>query len=233
MSYILTTKNTQHQLPMDNQLVKDWINNPTTCANIIIKQINEDRMFLPFFHSDDFTILDLGANIGLFSLFVKDAAKRIISVEPTPKTLEVLTVLTADEPNIEILQAAASDTDGQTTFYINNNPTMNSLVNQYGESVTVNTYTFDSIMKKFNLDHIDFVKCDIEGGEMRAFNDDTLGAVADKIDTWAVEVHQTNVQDNPWPGNLEQNRQTLKALFQRHGYKTECIYVDQLIAWKE
>ena len=50
---------------------------------------------------------------------------------------------------------------------------------------------------------------------------------------WFIEIHQTNVNESPWPGNLESNRQQLAELFQRHGYQTESVIHDQLFAWKQ
>jgi FkbM family methyltransferase len=235
MSFVITTKNKKFNLPMEDAIVSDWINDSdNTKANIILDQINNERMLQPFFeNAEDYVIIDFGANCGLFSLYVKDCAKRVIAVEPTPKTFNALNHFVAGRTNIETLQAAVSNTDGEISFFINDNPTINSLVNEVGEKITVQSYTFESIMKKFNLDHVDFVKCDIEGGEMLAFTDSTLAPVSDKIRTWAIEIHQTNANIGiPWPGNLESNRQQLAQLFQKHGYKTETIIHDQLLAWK-
>ena len=235
MTHIITAKQNTHELPMDDGEVAAWFANyEVTQTHHILRQLNEERMFQPLFeNAEDYVILDLGANIGLFSLYAKDVAKKIIAVEPTPKTFSMLQKLTAEESNIELLQGAAGQSDGTMTFYVNDNPTINSLVNDVGEKVTVDTYTINSIMSKFNLDYIDFVKCDIEGGEVIALTDETIGAVADKVGFWAVEVHQTNADTGAaWPGNLEDNRQAIAKLFQKHGYSTECVINDQLFAWK-
>jgi FkbM family methyltransferase len=235
MTHILTSKNVEHKLPMDDTDVAAWFDNcNVTQTHHILRQINEERMFQPLLGSaEDYVILDLGANIGLFSLYAKDSAAKVIAVEPTPKTFGMLQKLTAGSPNIELLQGAASGVDGAVTFYVNDNPTINSLVNDVGEKVTVDAFTIDSIMKKFSVDYIDFVKCDIEGGEMVALTGATIGAVADKVGFWAVETHQTNASTGaPWPGNLDSNRQELATIFQRHGYQTDFVGHDQLLAWK-
>jgi FkbM family methyltransferase len=235
MRVVRTTKNNEYTIPDDTEISTWFDEYEQNCSQQILDSLNSTGMFQSFFdNTDDLVVLDLGANIGLFSMYVQDSAKRVISVEPTPKTFNVLNKMVSGHQKIELLQGAVNDQDGEITFSINENPTINSMVNNVGEKITVDAYTFDSIMKKFNLDHIDFVKCDIEGGEVVAFNDQTLGAVADKITTWAVELHQTNANTGAsWPGNLEENRQNLAALFQRHGYKTECVIHDQLFAWKD
>jgi FkbM family methyltransferase len=235
MTHVLTSKGIEYQLPMDDEEVSAWFNNyNVTQTHHILRQINEERMFQPILGAaEDYVILDLGANIGLFSLYAKDSASKVIAVEPTPNTFKMLQKLTAGCPNIELLQGAASSADGSVTFYVNDNPTINSLVNEVGDKVTVDAYTIKSIMSKFNLEYIDFVKCDIEGGEMFAITNDTIAAVADRVGFWAVELHQTNADTGAfWPGNLEANRQSLAAIFQQHGYQTDIVGHDQLLAWK-
>jgi hypothetical protein len=83
-----------------------------------------------------------------------------------------------------------------------------------------------------NLTTIDFVKCDIEGSEVIALTEATLDPVKDIARFWFVEVHQTDVNNGPWPGNLEQNRQNLASIFRNAGYETEFVINDQLYAWK-
>jgi hypothetical protein len=96
----------------------------------------------------------------------------------------------------------------------------------------VQCMTLETLLHMQGLDHVDFIKCDIEGSEMQALTDETLSPIANKVNFWFVEVHQTNVDKEAWPGNLESNRQQLAELFERHGYKTEPVIHDQLYAWK-
>ena len=106
------------------------------------------------------------------------------------------------------------------------------MLNRNGQETKVQCMTLETLFHMQELDHVDFIKCDIEGSEMQALNDATLGPIAHKVDFWFVEVHQTDVDKSQWPGNLESNRQQLAELFQRHGYQTESVIHDQLFAWK-
>ena len=210
-----------------------WFHNPENHTDVILKQINEDRMYDPIFKDrEDMVILDLGANCGLFSLYAADSCSKIISVEPTPSTYNVLGEIVKDHTNITPLQLAIGPNNEMVSFYINENSTTNSMLNRNGVETQVQGMTLETLLFKFGLEHVDFVKCDIEGSEMTALTNATLGPVADKINFWFVEVHQTDVSKNSWPGNLEDNRQKLAELFQRHGYQTESVIHDQLLAWK-
>lgn len=210
-----------------------WFDNPENYTDVILKQINEDRMYDPIFAGrTDMTVLDLGANCGLFSLYAADSCKKLIAVEPTPKTFDVLQEIVRDHANITPLQLAVGPHNEMISFFINENSTTNSMLNRNGTETQVQCMTLETLFHMQGLDHVDFIKCDIEGSEMQALTDATLGPVADKVKFWFVEVHQTDVKENAWPGNLGANRQQLAELFQRHGYQTDMVIHDQLFAWK-
>lgn len=235
MQTVLTTKNRIHQIDTSDKDVADWFaNTHLTQTNIILRQLNEERLLQPLLsEAEDYTILDIGANIGLFSLYAKDSAARIIALEPTPATFNMLQKLTVNESKIEPVAVALSGHNGTVDFYVNNNPTINSLVNKVGEKVTVEARKIATILKEHNLDYVDFVKCDIEGGEMFAITNETISEVADRIGCWAVEMHQTNADTGAaWPGNLESNRQKLAEVFRNCGYEVTTVEHDQLLAWK-
>ena len=213
--------------------VTAWFGNPENHTDIILRQINEDRMYDPVFQNrENLVVIDLGANCGLFSLYAADSCSKLISVEPTPNTFNVLQEIVKDHTNIVPLQLAIGPHNEMISFFINENSTTNSLLNRSGSETKVQCMTLETLMHMQGLNHVDFIKCDIEGSEMQSLTDATLGPISDKVDFWFVEVHQTNVSDAQWPGNLESNRQQLAELFQRHGYQTESVIHDQLFAWK-
>lgn len=217
----------------NNESVTKWFANPENQTEEILKQINQDRMYDPIFaNRSDMTVLDLGANCGLFSLYASDSCSRLIAVEPTPDTFSVLTEIVKDHSNITPLQLAIGPHNELISFFINENSTTNSMLNRNGQETQVQCMTLETLFHMQELDHVDFIKCDIEGSEMQALTDATLGPVAHKVNFWFVEVHQTDVDQRPWPGNLESNRQQLAELFQRHGYQTEFVIHDQLFAWR-
>lgn len=230
---IKTSQGQEYKYQSEHPDVQAWFNNTENYTDIILKQINEDRMYDPIFAGrGDMVVLDLGANCGLFSLYAADSCKKLISVEPTPTTFAVLQEIVKDHDNITPLQLAIGPHNEMISFYINENSTTNSMLDRNGTETKVQCMTLETLLHMQNLDHVDFIKCDIEGSEMQALTDATLGPIADRVDFWFVEVHQTNVSDEAWPGNLSSNRQQLAELFQRHGYQTDFVIHDQLFAWK-
>jgi len=230
---IKTSKQNELKYQSTHPDVAAWFNNPENYTDIILRQINEDRMYDPIFSNrTDMTVIDLGANCGLFSLYAADSCSKIIAVEPTPSTFTVLEEIVKDHGNISPLQLAIGPHNEMVSFFINENSTTNSMLNRNGVETKVQCMTLETLLFKEGLEHVDFIKCDIEGSEMEALSDATLAPIADRVNFWFVEVHQTDVGESAWPGNLESNRQQLAELFQRHGYQTESVIHDQLLAWR-
>ena len=70
----------------DEKIVRHF-NNPRNYADVIIEQINTERMYDEMFEDEeDLVVLDIGGNVGLFTMYVQDCAKAVYTVEPTPIT---------------------------------------------------------------------------------------------------------------------------------------------------
>jgi len=230
---VKTSQGNEYWIRSDDPEVAEWFNYGENCCDIILRQINEEQIYGPIFAGrSDMTIVDFGANIGLFSLYAHDSAKKIYAAEPAPKTFNMLTKLTKDVPNIERLEAAISFSDDPVTFFMNENPTVNSLLDRHGQPTTVAGVTMESFFKKYNLTNVDFAKCDIEGSESDVLKEELLDPVKDIVKFWFIEIHQTDVKQQPWPGNLGANRDRIESIMRNMGYSTEQVINDQLFAWR-
>jgi FkbM family methyltransferase len=231
---IITSKGKPYVIESDDEVIIEWFSNPVVNhTEIIIDQLNQG-LYNEFFQGKkDLTIIDAGANIGLFSIYAQDSCKKIVAIEPAPHNVYVLERLLSNFDNVELEMSALHGEDTQVPFYIHSSPTCNSTVNNStGLKIDVEAKTIETIMREHNLDSVDFIKCDIEGSEVLALTEQTIQPVADKVKFWWVEIHQTNINEQVWPGNLEQNRQSLSRIFNNNGYQTRSIIHDQLIAWK-
>jgi FkbM family methyltransferase len=124
------------------------------------------------------TIIDIGAHIGLYSVFFYKLMKgKVYSFEPTPSTVEVLRktihINNADN-NIIVTQAAVSEKPGVATFYSNDIDvsTSNSLVDvDLGDNTTrAGAYEVEVLSTDYfrsqNKLTVDFIKIDAEGVEL-------------------------------------------------------------------
>lgn len=122
------------------------------------------------------TVIDIGAHMGLFSVWAASFAGptgKVFSFEPTPSTFKLLqrTIrLNKFENIVTPVNAAVSAKKGTTKFYIADAAAdnSNSLVN-YGDNVhkeyTVHLITVDDFTQEHAL-KIDFLKIDAEGAEL-------------------------------------------------------------------
>jgi len=231
---LLTSRQKTIDIVSENPLIEQHFENQSNFADVVLTQINTDRFYDMMFEDEqDLTILDIGGNIGLFSLYVQDTAKTVYTLEPTPSHFEILKELTAGYPNIQPLNIALHNCDEEIDFWISkNNSTMNSSVNRYGTKIKVKGKTLATIVKDLGLEHVDFIKCDIEGSEMAAITDETVAAVKDIVDCWFIEIHQTE-QGMTWENSLSKNKKIISDIFKRQGYGVQELRFDSLYIYKE
>ncbi len=151
------------------------------------EQINSGMYDHLFKGKHDLVFLDIGANIGLVSIYAVPYCKRIVAVEPAPDTYPTLVNNTKNYPIIACDQSALSPTDGLVEFFVNDiNFTASSTVNTYGQRIEVRGRTLMSILDRNRLTHVDVCKIDAEGAEGESLSIDKLSRV---VDTYYIETH--------------------------------------------
>lgn len=246
---IITSSGDVVRLNLEDKEIFEHIFDRASYANVIINQINNDRMYDKFLKDKkNLVILDIGANIGLFSLYAKDSASKVISVEPTPSHQKIFEKICGKYENIKLVKAALSDKNGDVEFYTcNQNSTQNSLIKGPGTAVgeipsennkvLVRGLDLETLLKENDIDHVDFCKIDIEGSEMIAITERTLRPIYDKIDNMFIEIHSTySGFDMSWENNLIINRKKIEKILTEVGYKYTVIptrYQDTLFVFKD
>lgn len=191
-------------------------------GNVEISIIFE-TIFLRLYNPKDFEIkendiiLDIGANIGIFSIFASKYAKngKIYSFEPTPLTFKILNdnIELNNATNVKPLEIAIASKENIIDFYINETySNTNSIFEEkWKKKIKVNATTLDKIIKKNNLKKIDFLKMDCEGSEYDIlFNcSDEILNIVNKI---SMEYHKLSDV---------YNQNTLKKFLENKGFKVK------------
>lgn len=183
----------------------------------------------------DVVMIDLGANIGLFSLYMSSICSEIYSVEPTPSHVEIMKDLleNLEVKNIFPHQIAIHTKNGEEEFQLNgSNSTMNSFF-RHGidpggsDSVTVPTTTLANFIKNVVKKRVNFVKMDIEGFENVIVHDPSFEDAIKEIDVIYVEVH-----DFEGVGKMEENVNKVTSRLESLGKKTMKLTYDGVLGYE-
>lgn len=198
-------------------------------ASFLVQQLNGHGLKKFFDGKENINALDLGGNIGLWTLYLAPICKNITVVEPTPSHCEIaidLFNLFDKKKNIALLKAAVSDLDGVKEFNIGSvNSTMNSFYRHaraHSASVNVNTFKLKTYIKQSGL-KIDFIKMDIEGSEQRVILDSDFDSfIYENVENIYLEIHE----------GLGANYQEIYNKLKELNYNLEKIGNDTLYAFK-
>lgn len=130
-----------------------------------------ERRFLQRIAEPGFVFIDVGANVGAYSLCVAAACgddARIIAAEPDPVIRSRLQFNCAANPaaGIDVVPAAVGDVNGELELHLNaENRGQNSIVGGEGESVRVPSLTLNTLFDRHGVGRPDCLKLDIEGAE--------------------------------------------------------------------
>ena len=115
-------------------------------------------------------VIDLGANIGAFSLLCASFNKaiKIYAVEPEPNNLLLLNKNIAHNNMTEQIISvplAVTDEDNKIVKLDDNHGSTSMLDQPSDKAISVNTITLESLLKKYSLNYVDVLKIDVEGAE--------------------------------------------------------------------
>lgn len=142
-------------------------------------------------------VVDCGGNVGIFSSLAIDmGASRVLSFEPFKDNFELNK---KNNPNAEVFNLAVSNKSGENVELLythTGNGGHTILGSEFDrdpghfqhKNLFVKTITLDDIISENFIDHIDFLKIDTEGSEIKILNglsDENL----DKIKSIALEYH--------------------------------------------
>jgi FkbM family methyltransferase len=124
---------------------------------------------------DNFIFIDIGANIGGYTLFTAAEAgptARILAIEPQPEIFErlVYNIRLNPFPSVKALNCAVADVDAEITLFVaakNRGETSMRIMNSDGGDVQLRVpgKTLLTIVTEEGFGHIDAVKLDVEGAE--------------------------------------------------------------------
>jgi FkbM family methyltransferase len=148
-------------------------------------------------------VVDIGANYGVFSLYSQQFnPSKVFALEPIKKTFNCLSQ-NLKEFGVTCINKAIANEDGFEVFALtdvsgNNFSTKHSdgfhpssMINQE----IVQTISFNSLVENYNIEKINFLKVDCEGGEYDLFITIDKNYLQNNIEKIALEYHSNNIKN--------------------------------------
>ncbi|MFG1306323.1 FkbM family methyltransferase [Xanthobacter autotrophicus] len=149
----------------------------TTSVFLLRDKVEPEVRYLEKFLRSGDVFVDVGANIGLFTLKAATFAGRVVAAEPGAVAGRQLADNLALNgfKNVTIVPKAISDTEGKAVLFHNplgDDPQAFSLINDgtSSESEEVEITTLDRLAADLRLERVDCLKIDVEGAEDRVIN---------------------------------------------------------------
>lgn len=123
---------------------------------------------------EGFRFIDIGANIGAYSLFVAAKAgpsARILAVEPQPEVFARLAFNIAQNPfgTVKAIACALADKPGELTLFLDpanrGESSVRILRSSTGSTVRVPATTLLALVQSEGYERLDAIKLDVEGAE--------------------------------------------------------------------
>lgn len=176
-----------------------YLKDPRAQVREMVDQINRRAFYASLFvGKQGLRFLDLGANLGLVSLYASPACDRVVAVEAEPRTFSMLRLLCELRPanNIQCIHAAVWPTSGCVGLSVDEGDySCHTLINRKPNSKTVPVpaLSWADLLERAPLtEPLDVVKVDIEGAEMEIFKTELLAGSG--VRTWYFECHKTPFQ---------------------------------------
>ena len=188
----------------------------------IYNEIYLDGIYVDIFNQkSDLVVIDIGANIGVVTQYMRQYAKKLYAIEPSPESFEALKKNKEfnNWDNVELFNVAIADRDGEMMLNTNaSNRTCHSLAIDYKQGgEMVKTMAMDTFFKKNKIEDVDFVKMDVEGAEDLILRSEGFKKVAPKIKAIEIEFHL-----QAWQETL---KYMLEAGWQARRYESSAIIV--------
>jgi FkbM family methyltransferase len=179
--------------------------NPRFIDEIIYKHCYEPYPHL--FQTKNPVFIDAGANIGTFTVYVANQVTegKIISIEPENRNFQRLkdNIRINELMNVELVHAALSDINDATCLITGRSGSGTIMsIDKKKYHQECKTITMNSLILKYEIKKIDFLKIDIEGAEFLIFKDSKW---LEYVDVLVMEIHTEFGDPNTIINVLQEN----------------------------
>ena len=161
-------------------------------------------------------VVDVGANVGDFTLGVAGVAGKIVAVEPAKRNFRVLeeNIRSNNFGNVVLVNAAATEREGG--LYLQGNAS-DMFVVEGDEGESVKGLPLDVIAELHGIENVDVLKVDVQGHELSALRGMRRLLLKKAVKLLIIEVH---IKRGVWVDDVV-------SIMERCGYRL--IYIDNYL----
>jgi FkbM family methyltransferase len=168
-----------------------WENFDEETVSLINFEIFEQKQYEKVYEvQKGNVVIDIGASFGPFTWSVLDRASKVYSFEPSKNIFEVLKN-NVKNYNVEVINKAIYHTSSFNEKI--GRPCIPEFQKESEdistEEESVDTISFMDFIKEYDINYIDFVKTDCEGGEYYLFRDENMSFLINNVKNIVGEFH--------------------------------------------
>lgn len=132
---------------------------------------------------------DIGANVGWYTRVLGSEGARVLAFEPNSKVFPFAQLNARALPNVGVLKVAIGEESGTVTFYEAPSSDLSSASRPVGAPIETKIITLDEFTKTAAIAP-EFVKCDVEGGEMQVLRGARQLRQSPDAPVWLIEADE-------------------------------------------
>jgi len=176
---------------IDNKFNWGAISNNKWFFDTLKDEIITQNVYQKFFKVEkNDIVIDIGASVGPFTYYILDQKpKKVFCLEPHPELFQTLSSNLLDKSNVILINKGIADKNGKIIFNGLYSEDSSEMWSYQKEACSL---TFNTFINIYNIDQIDFLKIDCEGGEYDIFNTGNFGWIKNNVKKVAGEWHLHN-----------------------------------------
>lgn len=193
-------------LPDGQQILWSWSQDPFWLQDII-EEVYHQHLYEHFFSVNEKEVtVDIGANVGLFSLKSSKVVGKngmVVAIEPEKNNFKLLqrNLMINKCQNVFPVNVAISNFDGIADFLVSSEPVEHKLSESKSElaphfvnTVKINVRTIKTVLDQLGISEVDFLKIDAEGAEFEVLSGAKSLLESRKIKKISVAVYHSKDQ---------------------------------------